>query len=193
MKGSKTMTHWKLLTNPEYLGAYALEGDKKIIATIKKVGREMVTGPDGKKEECIVAHFVEDVKPMILNVTNCKVITKIYKTPYIEEWGGRKIEIRKENVRAFGDIVEALRITPTIPKVTVKDEKTYVCADCGATIKAVGNHSASELAQRSQDRFGKVLCVECGKKAAEDKTKEDVGEAEATELLNSLAEGAENK
>lgn len=183
------MTHWKALTNPEYLGAYALEGDKKIIATIKSVGLELVVGPEGKKEECTVAHFNEkDIKPMILNVTNCKIIAKLYKTPYIEEWKGRKIEIRKENVRAFGDIVEALRISPTIPKVTVKDEPTFVCADCGAAISAVGNHSASELAQRSQDRFGKVLCVECGKKAAEDKTKEESGDEAATETLKNLAE-----
>ena len=35
----------------------------------------MVTGPDGKKEECTVVHFAEkEIKPLILNTTNAKTI-----------------------------------------------------------------------------------------------------------------------
>jgi hypothetical protein len=86
-------THWKKLTNPEYLGAYSLDDGKDIVLTIKTIAREMVTGEAGKKEECTVARFLEPQKPMILNKTNCKTIEKIYKTPYIEEWQGKKIQI----------------------------------------------------------------------------------------------------
>ena len=79
-------THWKKLNNPDYLGAYALEPGQELVATIKVVRKEMVTGPDGKKEECTVVHFAEkEIKPLILNTTNAKTIQKIYKTPYIEE------------------------------------------------------------------------------------------------------------
>ena len=181
-------THWKKLTNPNYLGAYELESaDDVIVATIKSVGLEQVVGADGKREECTVAHFVENIKPMILNVTNCKTITRLYKTPYIEEWAGRKIAIFKATVKAFGETVEALRIKPEIPKVTIKPEKTFVCADCGKTITAVGSLSATEAAQRSQNRFGKVLCVDCARSAAEDKTHAEEGDTDATDLINSLS------
>lgn len=83
--------HWKNLTNPDYLGAYSIPEGKEPIITIDYVRREMVTGASGRKEECTVAHFKErNVKPMILNNTNCKAIQKAYKTPYIDEWSGRK-------------------------------------------------------------------------------------------------------
>lgn len=110
------LTHWKKLHNPNYLGAYALEPDKDLIVTIKDVRRECVKGEDGKEEECTVAHFKDSgVKPMVLNSTNCKTITKLYGTPYIEEWSGRSIQIYATTVSAFGEKVEALRIRPKAP------------------------------------------------------------------------------
>lgn len=103
-------THWKKLTNPDYLGAYDFaEGEERIV-TIKEVKRETVTGPDGKKEECTVCHFVEDYKPMILNVTNAKTITRLSETPYIENWSGKSFKVVVVKVKAFGDMVDALRI-----------------------------------------------------------------------------------
>ena len=102
-------THWKKLTNPDYLGAYSLnEGEQRTVEIIK-VSREMITGPDGKKEECTVA-FLKAEKPMILNKTNCKIITKVLKTPYIEEWAGKSIVLYSEKVKAFGEMVDALRV-----------------------------------------------------------------------------------
>jgi hypothetical protein len=118
---SANLTHWKKLTNPDYIGAYALEPGQELILTIKSVGREMVMGADGKKEECIVAHFTEDVKPMILNATNAKMITQIYKTPYIEEWAGKKIQVYAADVRAFGQDLQALRIRPIVPKMALEE------------------------------------------------------------------------
>lgn len=115
--GTKTQkTHWKKLRNPDYLGTWALEPGQDIIVTIKFVRLEAVTGADGKKEDCIVAYFMErDTKPMIINTTNAKTIAKLYKTPYVEEWAGCKIQIYTEQVKAFGDVVDALRIRNKIP------------------------------------------------------------------------------
>ena len=73
-------THWKKLTNPNYLGTYALPDGQDMILTIGAVAQEPVTGADGQKETCIVCHWKEDgVKPLILNKTNCKTISKILK------------------------------------------------------------------------------------------------------------------
>lgn len=102
-------THWKKLTNPDYLGAYSLDPGEERAIEIIKVSREMITGPDGKKEECTVA-FLKAEKPMILNVTNCKTIAKILGTPFIEEWAGKRVTVYVEKVKAFGEMVDALRI-----------------------------------------------------------------------------------
>ena len=95
--------HWKKTTNPDYLGAYSLEPGQDMVLTIGTVKKEMITGAGGKKEECIVCHWQEDQKPMILNVTNCKMIAKLLKTPYIERWAGHRIQIGAEVVSAFGE------------------------------------------------------------------------------------------
>ena len=76
-------THWKKWNNPDYLGAYAFQPGEEKTLTIKEVKREMVFNPSGSgKEECTVAYFEEDVKPLILNATNCKTITKVNKAAY---------------------------------------------------------------------------------------------------------------
>lgn len=110
-------THWKKLTNPDYIGAYALDPGEDRNVQIVKVQREQVTGPDGKKEECTVAHL-NGQKPFILNSTNQKTITKVTGSPYIEDWAGKWITLYVAKVRAFGDTVDALRVRDKAPNVT---------------------------------------------------------------------------
>ena len=157
-------THWKKFCNPDYLGAYSLDENEIKVLTIKEVKQEVVTGSNGKKEECSVCYWQENEKPMILNRTNCKAIEKLYKTPYIEDWAGRKVAIKAEPVNAFGDIVEALRIQKTIPKLQKFDTK---CADCGMEIKDFNNMSAKKLAEYTHKKYGKCLCSDCAKIEAE--------------------------
>jgi hypothetical protein len=109
-----TKTHWKKLTNPNYIGSYALDPNEERIVTIEKVVRETVKDQNGKEEECTVAHLKGE-KPLILNKTNCKIITKVYGTPYIEEWAGKQIKLYVTQVKAFGDTVDALRIRQEKP------------------------------------------------------------------------------
>lgn len=108
------LTHWKRLVNPDYIGAYALEPDQDLTVTIDYVQREEVKGTGGKKEECTVAHLVNQ-KPMILNATNSKTIHKLYG-PYIEEWAGKQITLFASTTRMAGETVECLRIRPTVTK-----------------------------------------------------------------------------
>lgn len=167
------LTHWKKLTNPDYLGAYALEPNQDLIVTIKSVANEVVTGADGKKETCSVMRFIENVKPMVLNATNSKTISKLFKSPYIEEWSGRKIQLYVETgVKAFGDVVDALRVRPFLPV-----EKELICADCGKKIKSNGKSTAETLAKYTLKQYGKMLCNDCGRKKYEaaQKAKEDKG------------------
>ena len=157
-----SQTHWKKLHNPDYLGAYALEPGKDLIATIKSVAVEKIVGTDGKKEECMVMRFKEpNIKPMIVNSTNAKTIEKLYKTPYIEEWAGRKIQLFVDKVKAFGEVVEALRVRPYMPKT----EKVQTdCADCGKIIEAFSTMTAEQMGQYTYQKYGKPLCSECATK-----------------------------
>lgn len=166
------MTHWKKLTNPDYLGAYSIENGQELVLTIKSVGNEMVTGTNGKKEECTVCHFVENAKPMILNATNMKMITKLYKTPYIEEWAGKKIQIGTEKVNAFGEITEALRIRQVIPSESV----VINCECCGRPIQSAGRMTSQQVADYTNARFGQALCSVCAHKKKEEGEKNVIDE-----------------
>lgn len=154
-------THWKKLTNPDYLGAYALDDGKDVILTISYVREEKVTGSDGKKDDCVVCHFSERVKPMILNSTNMKTITKLFGTPYIEDWSGRRIQIGIEKVKAFGDVVDALRVRKFIPA-----ENVPKCESCGGEIQPRGNMDAASMAKYTAQKYGKALCAACATQLA---------------------------
>lgn len=155
--------HWKRLVNPDYLGAYALDEGQDMVLTIKSVGREVVTSAGGKKEECVVAHFQEDVRPMVLNITNMKMIQKVYKTPHIEKWAGKKIQVYQDTTKFGGEIVECLRIRPYVPR----EEAKIKCERCGEILTASSNMTAQQLADYGRKTFDKVLCVKCGKLARE--------------------------
>ena len=160
-------THWKKLINPDYLGAYSLDPGKDMILTIRQVRKELVTGADGKKEECIICYWQEDQKPMILNVTNCKTISKLLKTPYIERWAGHRIQIGAEMVSAFGEKVEALRVRKQLP-----EEVQVPCEECGQFVQPAFSMTVSQLAAYTKKKYGKVLCAECAKAKKEAETDE---------------------
>jgi ribosomal protein L34E len=171
---SEQKIHWKKIYNPEFLGSYSLEPGKDLVVTIKSVVSEMITGADGKKEENMVVRFMEkDVKPMVLNATNAKTIQKIYQTPYIDEWAGKKIQLFSEKVKAFGDVVEALRIRPKIPTQTITSTK---CIDCAADIQAFGTMKPEQMAAYTIKNYGRALCSECATKVKNEKEKQDVNE-----------------
>jgi hypothetical protein len=109
------VTHWKKLTNPNYIGSHDLQPGQELKLTIESVSQEMIKGTDGKEEMAIVALIKGAKKPMILNKTNCKIIAKIHDTPYIEQWSGKDIIIYSAKVKAFGEMVEALRIKNVKP------------------------------------------------------------------------------
>jgi hypothetical protein len=104
-----TNTHWKKLSNPDYLGAYDFQPNEERIVTVKDVKRQMVKGQEGSEEHTIL-HFVEPYKPMIMNATNSKMLTKLAESPYIEQWVGKSFKLVVVRIKAFGELMDALRI-----------------------------------------------------------------------------------
>lgn len=105
-------THWKLLQNPDFIGAYWLPPGEDVTVTIDYVVRETITGSGGKKEDCMVAHL-KGAKPFILNTTNSKSIAKLYGN-FVEDWAGKSITLFATTTRMGGETVECLRIRPVV-------------------------------------------------------------------------------
>jgi hypothetical protein len=113
----ETKTHWRKVFDSDYLGSCDLEDGKDLKAIIKSVSVKLVKGPDGKEQDRNVATFVDaNLKPMILNATNCKLIKKFAKSVFINDWNNIPIQIYvKDDIKAFGEVTEGLRIRPTQP------------------------------------------------------------------------------
>ncbi len=140
------LTHWKKEFNPDFLGSWSLDGGEDIVLTIKKTGRTKVKSQQNPKgEDCFAAWFKETDKPMILNVTNCRIIGKLYSN-YIETWIGKKIQLYVKEVSAFGEVVEALRIKEVVPvsKSEIDDAKKKIDA-------AKSNEELVKLYNTNQD------------------------------------------
>lgn len=161
---AEKLTHWRATQDPNYLGAWALQPGEEPILTITAAGMEKVIGSDGKKEDCLVIRY-KGVGPgkMIVNATNSRSIEKLAGTPYIEKWTGTQIQVYAEKVRAFGDVVDAIRIRPFKPKAAAPIPK---CTDCGGEIKPAFGKTAQGMADYTLDRFKAALCADCAQKRA---------------------------
>lgn len=111
--------HWRKVFLSNYLGSCDLDEGKDLKAVIKNVTVMEVINIDGKKQDRNVATFTDEkLKPMILNVTNCRIIKKFTKSAYITDWNNVPIQIYvKSDIKAFGDITEGLRIREVQPKL----------------------------------------------------------------------------
>lgn len=145
--------------NPNFLGSWDLYDmpSGQITVTIKHIRDEEVVNA-GQKQGCTVAHFEEDVKPMILNLTNKKTIAKLYKTKSVQNLIGKKITIGFEKVKAFGAIHDALRVKKELP------DENLICADCGKPITAAFGMSSAQVAAYTLKAYGAKICADCGTK-----------------------------
>ena len=165
-------THWKkIVSDPNYLGeADFNEGEEKV-ATIASVNQsETVTTAEGKSQKAVV-HFAEPLKPMILNVARSKAIEKVAGSPYFEDWKGVRVQLYIEhNIKAFGELVSAVRVRPRKPK----EAPAARCSDCGGPITPANGRSAEYMASYTKKKFGLPLCFNCamvrqtGKEVADD-------------------------
>lgn len=110
METQTKVTHWKKLTNPNYIGAHDFQPGQELTVTIESIQNEMVKGTNGKDEMCVVGKLKGAKKPIILNKTNLKIIARNLETPYVEEWTGKSVTLYVAKVSAFGEFVDAIRV-----------------------------------------------------------------------------------
>lgn len=151
MENNSNKQHWKKFFNYDYLGCYSLQEGKDLILTIKKTKKEVVTGQSGQKDDCLVAYFHEEEKGMILNRTNCRIIEKLYRTPYVEEWIGKRIQIyAKSGIKAFGVETEGLRVREFIPEP--KDGKKRLKEKIRNALKNYEGEDKGDIRQMLNDK-----------------------------------------
>lgn len=148
MSEEKRYEHWRNLTDLSHLRAECFAPKEKKVLTIKNVVREKVTSNNGTIEEKPVAYFEENILPMVLNVTNCKMIEKIYGTGNIYDWIGKKIQVIATKTKVAGESVACLRIENVIPTT---NEPKYYCAVCGKEI-------SKDIYDKSIKHYGKPYC-----------------------------------
>jgi len=121
-------THWKKAFKSDYLSSSDID-NRDLVLTIKHVKYQECLTQSGKKF-CNVAHFLEDVKPMILNVGNSKIVKKFANNKtHLEDWNNIKIQVYVDAKVRFGnDTVEGLRIRTTQP-TTKTTKKAALTAD----------------------------------------------------------------
>lgn len=136
------LTHWKQLVDPRFIGAYALPNGNDLTVTIERVQLETITMMGGKKEDHSIM-YLKGQKPMILNATNSKSIHKLYG-PYIEQWVGKQITLHASTTKLGGELVECLRIRPSIPTRTKSKITQERFENALAQIQA-GTYTADKL------------------------------------------------
>lgn len=113
----------RLLFPTEYLGAADLKG-KDVDLTIASLAVEDLRTDGGtEKKPCI---YFEEVnrscerngtkpKKLVLNKTNMKAIAALHGYE-ADEWTGKRITLFPTTCPSFGEIVDCIRVKPTVPK-----------------------------------------------------------------------------
>jgi len=135
-------THWKQLVNPDYLGAYSIPEGEDLTIVIDFVQSEEVTGTNGKKEVCSVAH-IKGNKPWILNMTNQKSIARLYG-PYIEDWEGKPVTLFASSTKLAGEMVECIRVRPQVATAEKKPISAERFKNALDSVKA-GTYTAEKV------------------------------------------------
>lgn len=157
----------------EYLGAEDIDPGTEPIVTIEALYNGTVTLQRGKENKDIMAFKEESVpglrkvRPLIVNATNRKTLRKLFGGVKVENLVGQRIQLYLDpNVRdpSSGDRIDGIRIRPRKPQ-TAKEEP-IICTDCGNPVTAVGKYPAAAIAAGTKQKYGVVLCSECGKKRA---------------------------
>lgn len=163
MEGTKT--HWKVIIDNNYFGAYSFN-DKvnEVTVTIKKTEAKTVFNPQKNQEEPRrVMYFEEEnvdgieIKPWIINNTNCERIEELYGSGFVEDWVGKRITLFKTTTKVGGEVTDCVRVKAQLPPFKAK-AKVYKCSVCGKEI-------TEQIYNGSIKKYGAAVCSkECVEK-----------------------------
>lgn len=151
---SEKKTHYRKVFKSDHLGVADLEEfieDKTpLIFTILHVKSEINISVAGRKGDHNIAYFKENIKPLVLNSTNCKIVKSFNKnSPFVQDWKDCKVELYIDNnVKMKGQTVGGVRIKPIQP--VVKKVKTSFTS---------ANFESAKTANASIEQIKKVYTI----------------------------------
>jgi len=141
-------THHRKAFNSPYLSSADIVGTPTFTIKRASLDRDMTKKT---KELFNTIYFVEkelrpgeELKPMILNATNSKTVTKLSGSPFLDDWNDIRVTIYVDNNVKFGkEVMDGLRISPTKPKAIEKawldPSSTVIWNKALASLKEYGN------------------------------------------------------
>lgn len=179
----------------EYLGAEDIDDGVEPVLTISGLWNGMVTLQRGKENKDVLT-FAEErvpgimqVRPMIVNSTNRKVLRKLYGDAKASTLTGKQVQLyidHKVRDPQDGGLTDGIRIRPFKPRVQQR-QPVPPCTDCGNPIQPAMGKPAEWLAAYTTKNYGVPLCAECAQKrkdaaaAASADPKNESSESEVTE------------
>lgn len=141
-------THYRKVFKSDHLGVADLEDlieeNKSLIFTIKEVKSFVLDSSikgsgvtvAGKRIGANIAYFKENIKPLVLNATNSKIVKSFNGgSPFVEDWENTVIELYIDsNVKMKGSVVGGVRIRQIQPKI-VKIKPDFTEDKIEATFK----------------------------------------------------------
>lgn len=114
--------HYRTIAKSDHLGVADLEEmiekNQSLIFKIKQVKQELDVAVAGRKGDHNICYFEGNIKPWVINSTNGKVIAKLIKSPFLEDWAGTLIELFIDpNVKLMNELTGGVRVRPRIPVI----------------------------------------------------------------------------
>lgn len=120
--------HYRKVFKSDHLGVADLEdfleSDARLIFTISHVRQEYGVKVAGRKGDHNIAYFAEDIKPLVVNATNSKVLKGFTGSSFVEDWQNISVELYIDpTAKLAGEVVGGVRISPNKPRLE-KNELT---------------------------------------------------------------------
>ena len=132
------------MVDKDFLSSEILGEGEERIYTIEGIREEeLVNEKNNSRDIKPVVYFKETDKKLALNIANIKTIQKIYGVTRADLLVGKRIQIFRTTVNAFGETKPCIRIRPFIPELK--------CSVCGKEIE-------EDLYFGSIKKYGRPYC-----------------------------------
>ena len=122
-------THYRKVFKSDHLGVADLEDlieeKKRLVFTVREVKQEFGVSVAGRKGDHNIAYFKENIKPLVLNATNSKIMKSFNNgSPFVEDWSNTVIELYIDpNAKLKGELTGGVRIKPKQPTMSKPELK----------------------------------------------------------------------
>lgn len=114
----KEKTHYRKVFKSDHLGVAdledLLEAKSNLIFTVLRVQQEIGIRVAGKNGNFNIAYFAENIKPLVLNAGNSKIMKVLSGgSSFVEDWNNITIQLYIDpNAKYGGEVTGGVRINP---------------------------------------------------------------------------------